>query len=270
MARFLVVPQWQGSSSSRAMRLIDGALAIAGDLPRAATTVLDVPVEAGEDLESGVRRFSSLTRIGAEVTRAIRDGAGPAIVVGGDCGVALPSVAALETSGLAVLWLDAHSDLHAPATSATGAFHGMVLRALLGDGADGLTPPAPLIPERVVLAGTRAMDPDEEEFAASAGLRILGPDALRTPDAVAAAVVATGASEVYIHVDLDVLDPGVIAGVSHPEPFGSSVDDVVATIRAVRAGLPLVGASLAEFSPASPDQAVDDLGAILRIIGALA
>ena len=46
-ARFLIVPQWQGSGSSRAMRLADGAAAIRGDLPAAATLDIEVPVEAG-------------------------------------------------------------------------------------------------------------------------------------------------------------------------------------------------------------------------------
>jgi len=32
--RFLVVGQWQGSASSRAMRLADGATAVAADLPQ--------------------------------------------------------------------------------------------------------------------------------------------------------------------------------------------------------------------------------------------
>ena len=32
-ARFLVVPQWQGSGSDRAMRLVEGAEAILADLP---------------------------------------------------------------------------------------------------------------------------------------------------------------------------------------------------------------------------------------------
>ena len=36
-ATFVVVPQWQGSGSSRAMRLVDGAEAIRGDLPSAST-----------------------------------------------------------------------------------------------------------------------------------------------------------------------------------------------------------------------------------------
>ncbi|MEI3866130.1 arginase family protein [Microbacterium sp. CCNWLW134] len=270
MARFIVVPQWQGSSSSRAMRLIDGALAIAGDLPRTATTILEVPTEAGEDLGSGVRRFSSLTRIAELVSRAVADGDGPAVVVGGDCGVALPSLAALDTSDVTVLWLDAHADLQTPATSPSGAFHGMVVRALLGDAPAGLALDPPLPASRVLLAGTREFDAEEEDFAPASGITLLGPDALADPEAVVEAVAATGASRVYIHVDLDVLDPGLISGVSHPVPFGATVEQVVGTIRAVRARLPLAGATLTEFSPTEPEVAVDDLGTILRIVGALA
>ncbi|HTN55759.1 MAG TPA: hypothetical protein VLZ82_06200, partial [Microbacterium sp.] len=63
MTRFLIVPQWQGSPSTRAMLLVDGANAIAGDLPRKDTTVLDVPLEAGESLGTGVRRLSALLRV---------------------------------------------------------------------------------------------------------------------------------------------------------------------------------------------------------------
>ena len=63
MTRYLVVPQWQGSPSSRAMQLIDGAQAIAGDLPRSATTTLEVPMEAGEALDTGIHRLSALQRI---------------------------------------------------------------------------------------------------------------------------------------------------------------------------------------------------------------
>ena len=44
---FLVVPQWQGSSNARAMRLVDGAEAIRGDLPSSHTRVVDVPSSAG-------------------------------------------------------------------------------------------------------------------------------------------------------------------------------------------------------------------------------
>ena len=38
----------------------------------------------------------------------------------------------------------------------------------------------------------------------------------------------------------------------------------------LRERLPLAGATLTEFAPSSPAAAVDDLGTILRVIGALA
>ena len=62
-ATFVVVPLWQGSVSSRAMSHADGAAAISGDLPAAATRVVDVPVEAGESLGTGVHRYSTLRRV---------------------------------------------------------------------------------------------------------------------------------------------------------------------------------------------------------------
>jgi arginase len=271
MSRFVIVPQWQGSGSSRAMRLVDGAMAIAGDLPRSACTIVEVPVEAGESLGSPIRRLSSLIRVRDQIEDAVHTGDGPALVVGGDCGVALGAVGAVATADTALLWLDAHADLQSPETSETGAFHGMVLRAILGDGLPQMALESGIVtPARVVLAGTREIDPPEADFIARGGMTVLSPDALTDPGAIATAIEATGAREVYIHVDLDVMDPGRMSGLSHPVPFGAEPADVVAVIREVRSRMPMVGASLSEFSPSSPAAAVDDLGTILRVIGALA
>ena len=73
-----------------------------------------------------------------------------------------------------------------------------------------------------------------------------------------------------MHVDLDVLDPSEITGVAGPVPFGVAASDLVAALKSLRERMPIAGASLAGFAPASPAAAVDDLGTILRIIGALA
>lgn len=268
---FVVAPQWQGSSSSRAMQLVEGAEAIAGDLPSSATRRVEVPLEAGDALGSGVHRLSALRRVRADVEQAVREAEEPALVVGGDCGVALGAVAAVAGEDLAIVWLDAHADANSPETSTSGAFHGMVLRSILGDGPEEMTIASGTItPARVVLAGTRALDLEEELFVEGEGMRILPAAALSDHEALAEAVAATGASRVFVHVDLDVHDPGEIAGIALPEPFGVSTVDLVASIRALRARFPLAGSSLAEFSPASPEAAVDDLGTILRIIGALA
>ena len=266
MARFLVVPQWQGSPSTRPMLQADGAEAIAGDLPRAACRTIDVPLEAGETLDTGIRRYSSLRRVQDAVAEALADA--DAIVVGGDCGVAVPAVsdALARHPNAAVVWFDAHADLHTAASSTSGAFAGMALRAAAGDGALGATHPVRL--DRVVLAGTREFDPAESDLIAAEGITVISVDA--DPDAFVEAVAATGADAVYLHVDLDVLDPAEITGLSDPVPFGMTVPQLTAAITALRARFPLAGASLAAFAPASPAAAVDDMGAILRIVGALA
>ncbi|MDF2665849.1 MAG: arginase/agmatinase/formimionoglutamate hydrolase, arginase family [Microbacterium sp.] len=270
MARFIVAPQWQGSSSSRAMQLIDGAEAIAGDLPRASTTVLDPVPEAGDAQGTGVHRLSALMRMRERIEDAVGTGREPAIVIGGDCGVALGAVSAVAGDDLAVVWIDAHADLNTPASSPSGAFHGMVLRAIAGDGDDLHRLEPGIAPARIVLAGTRSLDAEEQRFIEQHAVRVIAPADLADPDALAEAVVATGASRVYVHVDLDVLDPAEMTGVALPEPFGARTADVVASLRRLRERLPLAGATLTEFSPSTPAAAVDDLGTILRLIGALA
>ena len=84
---------------------------------------------------------------------------------------------------LAVVWFDAHPDLHTFETSISGAFGGMALSAVLGEGADGLALPSGAVPaERVVLAGARDYEPDEETRVAELGIRAIDVADLATRD----------------------------------------------------------------------------------------
>lgn len=278
-ASFFVVPQWQGSGSSRAMRLSDGALAISADLPSASTTVIDVPVGAGDSLGTSVARLSSLMTVRDRLASALASHRGPAITIGGDCGVQIAAIphALTHSPETCVVWFDAHPDLNTPESSPSGAFTGMVLRTLLGEGADELVPPTPLSTDRVVIVGARELDDDEADFVERRGIRMLGTmTGVGEQDDVAAAVAAlvasvesTGATSVYIHVDLDVLDPGEVHGVGSPVPFGLATAELLAMISGLRERFALAGAGITEFAPASSHEADDDLATILRIIGAL-
>ncbi|WP_404438876.1 arginase family protein [Microbacterium aerolatum] len=265
MARFLVVPQWQGSPSTRAMLLVDGASAIAGDLPRNATTVLDVPLEAGESLGTGVHRLSSLQRIRAMVAEAMTP---DTVIIGGDCSVTVAALDTIDREDLAVVWCDAHPDLHTDETSPSGAFSGMSLRAVLGEGEPQLALSPGLPAERVIVVGARVLDDAEQEPLSR--LSRLSVADLAEPDVLADAVAASGAARVWIHIDVDVLDPAEIAGVSTAAPFGASAAALAAAIRALRARVPLAGATISGFAPRTPLDAVEDLGAILRLVGAVA
>ena len=273
-ATFVVVPLWQGSVSARAMSFADGAIAIQGDLPAAATVVVEVPIEAGDSLGTGVRRYSALRRVRERTEEALAGVSDLAITIGGDCGASLAAVAhaARRTGGdLAVLWLDAHPDLNTPESSPSGGFGGMTLRAIAGDGADGLAldEATRIAPGRLVLGGIRAVDDEEQRFIDEHGVTVIGASDLADPAVVIEALERTGASNVFVHVDLDVLDPSALAGLSYPMPFGVEAGVLAALIRAVGARFPLAGAAIAGFAPASVEAANDDLPAILRLVGAL-
>jgi len=268
---FLVVPLWQGSSSARAMSLQAGAEAICADLPASRTRIVEIPVEAGDDLGTPIRRLSAVQHVQAQVREALSASTPPVLLVGGDASADLAGVAhALERDpDTCLLWLGAHAALHDGVSSPDGAAHRMVVRALMGSVHPSLTPPRPLERSRLVLAGVRGLDEAEADFARQADLAIVPPDAPDWPSAVAEAVAATGAGRLYIHVDVDVLDPAEILSVHFPEPFGVTVPQLLAAIAAARAVLPLAGAAIAEFSPDSPDDVVADMGTVLRLVGAL-
>lgn len=273
MTRFIVVPQWQGSPSPRAMQLIDGAEAIAGDLPRARTVFVEVPLEAGDALGSGIRRISALAQVRERLDDALAASDEPALVIGGDCSVSIGAIghASEQCERLAVVWIDAHADLHDRTSSPSGAFGGMALRAVLGDAPDVVALPSGAVsPARVVLVGTRSVDDVEDDYIREHGVSVVRASDLSDPAALVDAVVPLAADGVYIHIDLDVLDPSEMPGVKSAEPFGATTRELVAAVKALRSEVPLVGATISEFIPASPDDATGDLGTILRLVGALA
>ena len=208
VATFFVIPEWQGSGSSRAMRLAEGADHIRAELPVKATTVIGVPPEAGSDEGSGILRLSSLRAVRDATSAALKTATGRLIIIGGDCGVDLAGIQHAQASNerLAVIWLDAHADLNTATSSPSGAFHGMVLRSLLGDGSEVLLAGEPIDPALLILAGTRALDDDELAFINKTPLTMISPDAL-TADSIRDALQTCGATAVYLHVDLDILDP---------------------------------------------------------------
>ncbi|ACZ87295.1 GNAT family N-acetyltransferase [Streptosporangium roseum] len=224
MLTVVEIPQWQGSLSPTAPKLVEGASRLAAMVPQAR----HVRVDTGDTLaETAARVRRVLPRDGFTVT------------VGGDCGVELePVAAALRRYGdrLNVVWFDAHGDMNTPATSPSGAFHGMILRTLQGEGPCDLVPSPALRPNQVVLAGTRSLDPAEADYIRETGiggLSAIGDDAL-----------------LYIHVDLDVLDG--ITSVGYPEPGGLSAQALTEAIATLAARHEIVGLGITEYAPSDP------------------
>ncbi|GAA3597312.1 arginase family protein [Klugiella xanthotipulae] len=274
---FLVFPQWQGSDSARAMRLVDGADLLAHDLPSSNTHRVEVRSGAGDNLGTSVRRLSSVLSNRDSALAVLHTLTQPTITVGGDCASDLAGVThAVATHGadnLAVVWFDAHGDLNAADDSPSGAFSGMVLRTLLGEGESPYNAETPIDPARLILVGGRDYGDAELAVIERLGIRLVSSlevdDGVTVAETVADAVRATGSSHAYLHIDLDVLDPAEFESVHVPVPFGLTVSQLTASIRAVRATAELAGAGICEFAPADVDAAGDDLTTVLRVIAAL-
>ena len=274
-SHFVVAGQWQGSGSSRAMRLIEGAEAIRHELPGAATTTIEVPLEAGDAEGTGILRYSSIRLVRERLQRRLAELDGATVIIGGDCGVAYAGVEHAARAGRVVLlWADAHGDLNTPASSPSGAFGGMVLRSIIDAGI--------VAPADVILVGVRDLDDAEAEFIAAEGLRRVVASDVSSVVAERAAAARDDHAEpvLYAHVDLDVLDPAVFSGVGFAVPFGLELAELTGAIAAARDVLPLVGAGVAGFAPTEPvlDSAVDnnsvsstsdDVSVILRILATL-
>lgn len=232
------VPQRQGAAGPRAAELPDGCVALA----ELAGHVLGRPVHhvrqtrAVSEVDRGVFSRAVLTGPNrAAQLAALEAPGGPVLTIGGDCGVELVPIGVARFRhgpGLGVAWFDAHPDLNTAESSPSGAFHGMVLRSLLGEGDPEFAADPALEPGRVALAGTRVFDP-EEEAAVGRGLAVRSVAAL------------TGVEKLYVHVDLDVLDAREFAGLNYPEPDGWTIERLVSELDALTR-FEVVGAGITE------------------------
>ena len=194
-----------------------------------------------------------MRRVAAEVAAARAGGRLP-VVLSGNCGVAVGTVSALGGESTGVLWFDAHGDLNTPETSPSGFFDGMGYAMLLGHGWQGLaaTVPGftPLPATHAALLAARDLDPGEHELLAESGLLTLPPERLREAAGLdALAALGRRVERLYVHVDLDALDPRVIRANYLPTPGGLEPDELVAAAAAALAEAPLAAVGFASYDP---------------------
>lgn len=255
------VPQQHGALTQRASALPAGCRA----LSRLAADVLGAPVREIEvapaigNRDSAIAHHAALTTNLKNQRAALSEATVPVLTIGGDCGVELAALeAARRHHGprLTALWFDAHADLNTPETSPSGAFHGMVLRAAFGDGDHALVADPPLSKWQAVLIGARNLDAAEQAL---------------LPLIQEAAVA--DARELYLHIDLDVLDPAEFSGLNCPEPGGLTIEELAAAVRNLAAEAsplkrPVVGAGITECVTTDPVE-LRKLTPILEAVGTL-
>jgi agmatinase len=156
-------------------------------------------------------------------------------VIGGDHSAAIGSATAhIELHpDLSVLYVDAHADLR-DEFQGTGWGHGSSARRI--------SEKCP-----IALVGVRTLALEERDHILQSAIPIWywPPDS----DTYSVDVIEALDSNVYISIDLDVLDPSEMAAVGTPEPGGMRWYDLLALVRAVSQRRRIVGFDVCELAP---------------------
>jgi arginase len=184
------------------------------------------------DGEPWERLAALYEEVAESVADVARQGA-PVAVLSGDCTTSLGTVAGLQRSGrfesLGVVWFDAHGDLHTPESTLSGYLGGLPLRMLIGEGDQVVAERTGLQPvgdHNVVLVDGRDPEPPERDYLARSAVRQVSVE-----DAADEDVLPDG--PLYVHVDLDVLDPAHVPGLRYPTPGGTDPATLADTLAAI-------------------------------------
>lgn len=173
----------------------------------------------------------------------VRQGMKP-LVLGGDHAITYPVMCAIHaTHGpVNVLHFDAHPDLYDD-YEGNPYSHASPFARIMEEG----------LIKRLVQVGIRTLNPhlrgQVERF---------GVECHEMKDFDVATFDPVFEGPVYISVDLDALDPACAPGVSHHEPGGLTVREMLGIIQSV--GNPIVGADVVELNP---DRDINDMTAMV-------
>jgi arginase len=172
-------------------------------------------------------------RIEQAVGRILGEGAKP-LVLGGDHSITYPILRAFRRHGeaLTVVHFDAHGDLYDEFEGDRYSHACPFARAM----EEGLA-------VRLIQIGIRTMTPHQRDQVGRFRVEVI--EAGRWREAIQ--IVGSLQPPVYVSLDLDVLEPMLAPGISHPEPGGLLVRDVLDVLGALHAGV--AGGDIVEYNP---------------------
>ncbi|MDH7793026.1 arginase family protein [Ochrobactrum sp. AN78] len=258
----------QGRVADRTPGAIPGALAVAKALAARydlsiKTVGTPAPAVSDDWSEALPQARETLKGLAAAVSEELTAGRRPLLATN-TCSASLATIpqAASQIDGLTVLWVDAHGDFNTPETTGSGYMGGMALAGICGlwDSGHG----GNVTPEKVVIFGARDIDPDEMETLNRNNVTVIRPEAANAQSLL----TAIGAGPVWVHIDWDVMEPGLI-----PAAYAIENGLLAPQLRDALAAIPssqIAAIELAEFELPEHQQSADRaLDLILEITAPL-
>jgi arginase len=226
------------------------------------------------------RTALNIGRLGAATARIVADARRqgiPALVLAGDDTASIGVVSGLQQAdgagaAIGIIWIDAHGDFNTPETSFSGILAGMPVAILAGLAgpiwreAAGLAAPIPT--DRIVLTGTRDLDEKEEDLLRSTEVRLVRAKQLRGGDTFADVIdrLSRRCSLLYLHIDLDVLDPRFVPSSSTPSADGLTIEELVAAMSVVLGTGKVAALTVTSLNPGAGARGQRSVATALKIL----
>lgn len=184
-------------------------------------------------------------------------------VLGGDHSIGIGSVSgASEKFGaddLGLIWIDAHTDINTQDTTPTGNIHGMSIASLLSYGNEELMSicgQKPKIkPENIIYVAARDIDEGEAEIIKQNNISVIHMNEIISKgmdyaiNHLKELLDDLKVENIYLSVDIDVLDPQIAPGTGVPVPHGINKDQLLTFIDIIAKTGKIKGAELVEVNP---------------------
>ncbi len=173
------------------------------------------------------------------------------VSVCGDCLSSIGVLAGLQRGGIhpTLIWFDAHGDFNTWETSPSGFLGGMPLAMLVGRGEQTIVNGvglAPLPEARVILTDARDLDPGEREVVAASAV-------LHLPHAETLRHYPLPPGPLYVHFDVDVINPIAAPAMRYTAPGGPSVETLRAIFRRLASTGQVMAVSLSAWDTTQDD-----------------
>ncbi|PTY39323.1 arginase family protein [Brachyspira hampsonii] len=265
----LVYPQWQGGiishwikelkpeDSSRGYYLGAKLLSILAPENNAHKTI-EVPVSLDiekREIKNGIMDYDYIVKqTNSALDILNKNNPDKIIVFGGECSVSVAPFTYLNkkyNNDAALIWIDAHPDITLPEDNTYAGYHAMAVSACMGKIEAVNNLPSKISADNILFVGLRDWEREEIKIRQREySIKHFAPEEIsKSSECIIKWLKECKASKVFIHFDLDVLDPNEIIAAVGVSPNGMKINEVVRVINDIAREKELVGLTIAEHMP---------------------
>ena len=214
---------------------------------------IQIQKQSNDELKTIAILNNNLGRI---VEKALKDGFFP-FILGGNCNTCLGTLAGFDIKP-GIIWFDAHGDFNTPETTPSGFIDGMGLAIATGQcfhDIDSIIENMQPIQESYTLhIGARDLDPEERKLLENTDVLkveagILKNEGIQSSLLPRLKELKSQIQQIYLHIDIDVLDPSIAPGVDFPSPKGLFLNELEEAINIIADNVQIKAAALTAYNP---------------------